>query len=53
VKSTLLVIVLVAVALLGTGSTLAFMNDACKSNRHSWCAPTAHTVRHEAKIGPG
>jgi hypothetical protein len=34
-------IMLTAVALLGAGSTLAFMNDACKSGHHAWCAPSA------------
>ena len=33
-----LVIVLVAVVLV-TVSTLAVMNNACKSSQHAWCAP--------------
>ena len=49
-KSPLL-IVLTAVVLLGTGSTLAMLNNACKSGHHAWCAPTSD-VRHVAKIGP-
>ena len=40
------------VALLGTGSTLAIMNNACKISHHSWCAPVSIT-RHDAKIGRG
>lgn len=27
------------------GSTLALMNNACKSTQHSWCAPMS-SVRH-------
>ena len=39
-----LVAVLAAAALLAL-STLAIMNNACKSGQHDWCAPMA-TVRH-------
>lgn len=35
---TPLLIILTAVAML-TMSTLAVMNDACKSSYHEWCAP--------------
>jgi hypothetical protein len=31
------------------GSTLAVMNNACKFNQHSWCAPVVsprHHVKH-------
>ena len=34
---TPLLIALVAVVL-GVGSTLAIMNNACKSSHHAWCA---------------
>ena len=40
-----LVIVLVAVVLV-TVSTLAVMNNACKSSQHAWCAPMSG-VRHQ------
>jgi hypothetical protein len=48
-----LLIVLTAFVLV-TISTLALMNNACKSSRHSWCAPLVqHTlsVRHTASVG--
>lgn len=45
-----LLIVLTAVVLLGTGSVLAIMNNACKTNHHSWCAPSSE-FRHEAIAG--
>ena len=45
---TPLVIVLVAFVL--AFSTLAIMNNACKSSQHAWCAPMA-TVRHHVKTG--
>ena len=44
-----LVIVLVAVVLV-TISTLAVMNQACKSGQHAWCAPKSTVQRH---IKPG
>jgi hypothetical protein len=40
-------IVLTAIAL-GAGSTLALMNNACKSGHHTWCAPNSD-IRHHAK----
>jgi hypothetical protein len=43
-----LVIAFVAVVLL-TVSTLAVMNNACKSSQHAWCAPTS--MRHHIKTG--
>ena len=43
-----LVIVLVAVVLV-TISTLAVMNQACKSGQHAWCAPKSTVQR----IKPG
>jgi len=46
-----LLFALVAIVLLGTGGTLAFMNNACKTGQHAWCAPLS--MRHEAKIGSG
>ena len=42
-----LLIVLIAVVLLAI-STLALMNNSCKSSQHQWCAPMA-TVRHHIK----
>jgi hypothetical protein len=49
-KSPLLIVLTAAVVLLGTGSTLALMNNACKTSHHSWCAPSSD-LRHEVKIG--
>jgi len=46
-----LVIVLAAVVLV-TVSTLAVMNNACKSSQHAWCAPTS-SVRQHIKSGQG
>jgi hypothetical protein len=48
---TPLVIAFVAVVLV-TVSALAVMNKACKSNQHTWCAPTS-TVGHHIKTGQG
>jgi Tfp pilus assembly protein PilV len=44
-----LIIVLVAVVLVVV-STLAVMNNACKSSQHGWCAPTS-SLRHYIKTG--
>ncbi len=46
-----LLIVLTAVVV-GVGSTLAVMNNSCKSNHHAWCAPTSD-IRHHTKTGLG
>jgi hypothetical protein len=46
---TTLVIALTAIVLI-VGSTLAIMNNACKSSSHAWCAPTS-TERHQIHIG--
>ena len=46
-----LLIVLTAVVV-GVGSTLAIMNNSCKSSHHAWCAPISDT-RHHAKTGLG
>jgi hypothetical protein len=37
-----LTIIFTAVVL-WTVSTLAIMNDACKSSQHEWCAPNVYT----------
>jgi hypothetical protein len=42
-----LLIVLTAFALLIV-STLALMNNSCKSSQHEWCAPMS-TLRHHIK----
>jgi hypothetical protein len=42
-------IVVVAVVLV-TGSTLAIMNNACKSSHYSWCAPVSG-FQHHVKSG--
>jgi hypothetical protein len=31
-------------------STLAIMNNACKSGQHDWCAPTPN-IRHQLNAG--
>ena len=41
---TPLLIALVAVVL-GVGSTLVIMNNACKSSDHAWCAPAWHHTK--------
>jgi hypothetical protein len=48
-KTPLLLIAVAAVVLV-TGSTLAIMNNACKSGYHSWCAPVSG-FQHHAKTG--
>jgi hypothetical protein len=45
---TPLAIVITAVVLLAI-STLAILNNACKSGEHEWCAPMS-VVRHHIKI---
>ena len=45
-KTPLLIVL--AVVVLGVGSTLAIMNNSCKSTHHAWCAPTSD-IRHHAK----
>ena len=50
---TPLLIALVAVVF-GVGSTLAIMNNACKSSHHAWCAPvSSHPAPHKdwAQLG--
>jgi len=47
-KTPLLIVLMAAV--LVTGSTLAIMNNACKSSHHSWCAPVSG-FQHHAKSG--
>jgi Tfp pilus assembly protein PilV len=46
---TPLVVVLVAVVLV-TVSTLAIINNACKTSQHEWCAPMS-SMRHHTKTG--
>jgi hypothetical protein len=46
---TPLVIVLRATVLV-TVSTLAIMNNACKSSQHEWCAPMS-SIRHHIRSG--
>jgi hypothetical protein len=40
------VLIVLAAAVLVTGSTLAVMNSACKSGHHSWCAPVSGFQHH-------
>jgi hypothetical protein len=51
VIKTLLLIVL-TVVVLGVGSALAIMNNACKANHHTWCSP-AFNMRHHVKAQYG
>ena len=45
---TTLVIALTAIVLI-LGSTLAIMNNACKSSQHEWCAPST-IWHHKAQL---
>jgi len=50
-----LLIVLTAVVV-GVGSTLAIMNNSCKSSHHAWCAfrhPTPHKDRTRLGVSLG
>jgi hypothetical protein len=47
---TPLAIILIAVVLVVV-STLATMNNACKSGRHGWCAPRS-ALRQDIKLEP-
>jgi hypothetical protein len=47
-KTPLLIVL--AVVVLGTGSALAVMNNACKRSHHAWCSPISD-IRHHAKTG--
>ncbi len=42
-------LIALSAAVIIVGSTLAFLNNACKSSQHSWCAPSSG-VRHHAKL---
>ncbi len=39
-------LIILAVVVLGAGSTLAVMNNACKSSHHAWCAPVSDVRLH-------
>jgi hypothetical protein len=41
-------LIIITAVVLGAGSALAIMNNACKSGHHAWCAPTS-SIRHHAK----
>jgi hypothetical protein len=43
-------LVIAVIAVVVTISTLAVMNNACKSGQHAWCAPMS-TIRHHIKTG--
>jgi hypothetical protein len=45
------VIAAIIVVVLIIGSTLAIMNESCKSGYHAWCAPVT-TLRHHIKAQP-
>jgi hypothetical protein len=47
-KNPLLIVL--AVVVLGAGSVLAVMNNACKSSHHAWCASPSD-VQHHARTG--
>ncbi len=42
----MLLLIVVAVVVLGAGSALAVMNNACKSTHHAWCAPVSDIQHH-------
>ena len=43
--------IILTVVVLVVVSTLATMNNACKSGRHGWCAPMS-AVQHDIKLEP-
>jgi hypothetical protein len=43
-------LIVVAAIVFVTGSTLAIMNNACKSGYHSWCAPV-YGFHHHVRAG--
>jgi len=49
-KSRLTFVVATVIVLVGTGSILAIMNNACKTGQHAWCAPVSMS-RHQTKLG--
>lgn len=49
-KGPVLILLTAVVVLFGAGSTLAIMNNACKSSQHPWCVPIADSGHH-AKTG--
>jgi hypothetical protein len=46
------ILIVLTVLVLVAGSALAVMNNACKSNQHSWCAPNL-SGRHHIKTEHG
>jgi hypothetical protein len=42
------ILIILTMLVLVVGSALAVMNNACKSNHYSWCAPNL-SVRHHLK----
>jgi hypothetical protein len=48
---TPLAIILTAVVLVVVSTTLAIMNNACRSGRHGWCAPRS-ALRQDIKVEP-
>ena len=47
-----LLIVLTAAVVLAMGSTLAVMNNACKSGKHAWCASRIPQLRTARRLAP-
>jgi hypothetical protein len=45
-KTSLFIVLVVLLVL----STLAIMNNACKSGQHNWCAPIS-SLQHHTKTG--
>ena len=45
-KTSLVTVLVVLIVV----STLAIMNNACKSSQHAWCAPMS-SLRHHIKTG--
>ncbi len=50
---TTLTILVTAIVLTAIGSTLAIMNNACKSGHHGWCAPMSSLRAHTKNLGTG
>ena len=39
-------LIVLAAVVFAAGGALAIMNNACKSNHHSWCAPVSGFQHH-------
>jgi hypothetical protein len=39
-------LIVLALTVIGAGSALTAMNNACKGGHHAWCAPMSDVGRH-------